>query len=113
MNDPYLLLGLPEDVTDEQVRAAYHRQLRLHPPEQSPERFAAISEAYETVRTLEDRVRHRVFGMYSDAQCLGELVADVDRRLPTLPAAVWIGESQRLWLRRQVDRDDTHESKHE
>ncbi len=103
MNDPYLLLGISEETSDEQVQAAYHRLLRIHPPEHSPERFAAVSEAYEAVRTLEARVQGRLFGLCPHVRQLDELIRDVDRRLPCLPAATWLAESQRLWLVGKLD----------
>ncbi len=110
MNDPYLLLDIEETATDTQVREAYHRQLKLHPPEQSPERFASISEAYETIRTLRDRIYHRLFGPYPDAKRLDDLVRDVDRRLPCLPQEAWIKAGQRLWLAERINAEKTKEN---
>ena len=56
MQDPYITLGIRENVGDAEVQAAYHRRLRQFPPEDCPQEFAAISEAYELLRTELDRV---------------------------------------------------------
>ncbi len=98
MNDPYLLLNLDETADDEQVRAAYHRQLRLHPPERSPERFALISEAYETLRTERDRIYYQLFGPCPPLRELDAWVREVDPRTPRLPIDAWLAQSRRAWL---------------
>ncbi|MGE3545189.1 MAG: hypothetical protein AB7L28_14730, partial [Kofleriaceae bacterium] len=45
-------LGLEHEdqLTKDQVRRAYMRRLRLHPPERDPEGFTRLREAYELVR---------------------------------------------------------------
>jgi curved DNA-binding protein CbpA len=53
--NPFLVLDLPLDTTDEQVRAAYQKLLRRYPPEQHPARFQIIQEAYEALRGARDR----------------------------------------------------------
>lgn len=62
MGDPYLTLGIGERVSDADVSAAYHAALRAFPPEEYPEEFARISEAYGAIRTEADRVDLRLFG---------------------------------------------------
>lgn len=66
MPDPYTVLGLPADADDEAVRRRYLELARLHPPEQQPERFAAVRAAYEAVKDLDARVRHRLFEAGAD-----------------------------------------------
>lgn len=61
MADPYTLLGLPADPSDAEVRSAYLRAVRAFPPEQHPDRAAAVRAAYEAVKTLDARARHRLF----------------------------------------------------
>ena len=55
--NPFLVLNLPLDCTDEQVRAAYHGLLRQHTPEQDPAGFQLLQEAYAALRTESDRWR--------------------------------------------------------
>lgn len=42
---PFIILDLPRDCSDADVRAAYHRLLRENPPETCPEAFQKIQEA--------------------------------------------------------------------
>lgn len=95
--DPYLVLGLTETaVDDEQVRQAYIQAVRLNPPEQSPEAFARISEAYQQVRTEESRLRHRFCGPYPRTweQALEMIPNEADTSLPA--RADWLAESIRV-----------------
>jgi curved DNA-binding protein CbpA len=61
MNDPYEELGLSSDSDDETIRRRYLELVRQFPPEQNPERFAAIRAAYERLRDLDTRLRQRLF----------------------------------------------------
>ncbi|EAN91353.1 putative chaperone DNAJ protein [Trypanosoma cruzi] len=53
--DPYRILGLSPNAGKEEIKKAYHRlALRYHPdggPEGSTERFQAVNEAYEALRS--------------------------------------------------------------
>jgi curved DNA-binding protein CbpA len=61
MTDPYHVLGLPADADDAAVRGRYLELVRRWPPEQAPDRFAAVRAAYERIRDREARLRHRLF----------------------------------------------------
>ncbi len=61
MDDPYAVLGVPDDADDEAIRRRYLELVRQYSPERHPERFAAIRQAYESLRDLDTRVRHRLF----------------------------------------------------
>ncbi len=61
MTDAYAILGLPADSDDETIRRRYLELVRRFSPERHPERFAAIRQAYESLRNLDTRVRHRLF----------------------------------------------------
>jgi curved DNA-binding protein CbpA len=56
--DPYVVLGVRADASDEEVRSAYRRLVQLHHPDHnngSPEserRFEEVQEAYAQVRKL-------------------------------------------------------------
>ena len=60
---PYLALGVPETTTDEDVRRAYLLKIRMYPPEQNPDEFQRVCEAYELIKTESARTRLRLFGM--------------------------------------------------
>ncbi len=66
MADPYTVLGLEPDPTDDAVRAAYLQRVREFPPEQHPQRAAAVRAAYEAVKTLDARACHRLFQAGAD-----------------------------------------------
>ena len=51
------VLGVPLNAGDEEIRAAYLRKVKEHPPEQSQEEFEKIRDAYETLRDPRRRMR--------------------------------------------------------
>ena len=61
MTDPYDILELPADADDEAIRGRYLELVHRFPPEQNPERFAAVRAAYESLRDLNTRLRHQLF----------------------------------------------------
>jgi len=56
--DPLEVLGVAESATQEQIRAAYLRKVKEHPPERSPEEFEKIRDAYEKLGDPRRRMRH-------------------------------------------------------
>ena len=66
MADPYTMLGLSGDPSDAEVRAAYLRAVREYPPEQHPVRAVAIRTAYEAIKSVDARARHRLFPPAAD-----------------------------------------------
>jgi curved DNA-binding protein CbpA len=61
MPDPYAVLGLPPDSDDETIRRRYLQLVREFSPEHHPEKFAAVRQAYDSLRDLDTRLRHRLF----------------------------------------------------
>jgi curved DNA-binding protein CbpA len=61
MSNPYTVMSLPADATDETIRRRYLELVRQFTPEQHPEKFSAIREAYESLRDLNTRLRYRLF----------------------------------------------------
>jgi curved DNA-binding protein CbpA len=53
--NPYSVLGLERGASHQEVRRAYFRQVREHPPETDPEGFKTIRAAYEQLRSTEQR----------------------------------------------------------
>jgi curved DNA-binding protein CbpA len=86
MTDPYQVLGLPPESDDEAIRRRYLELVRQFPPERNPERFAAIRQAYESLRDLNTRLRHRLFeaGRHDSVDTIIEELAcrTKRRRLP-------------------------------
>jgi curved DNA-binding protein CbpA len=56
--DPRIVLGVGEDATDEQIRAAYLNKLKQFPPDRSPAEFEQVRDAYEFLRDRRQRFRH-------------------------------------------------------
>ena len=56
--DPYVVLGVRADASDEEIRSAYRRLVQLHHPDhnhgsaESERRFEEVQEAYAQVRKL-------------------------------------------------------------
>jgi curved DNA-binding protein CbpA len=59
--DPHVVLGIAPDCDDETIRRRYLELVRQFSPEHHPEKFAAIRAAYERVRDINTRLRHRLF----------------------------------------------------
>ncbi len=77
MSNPYQILGLPPEADDDLVRRRYLELVRQFSPERHPEKFAAIRAAYESLRDLDTRLRHRLFeeGRQESVEVLIEEVA--------------------------------------
>ena len=56
IGDPYKVLSLKRGASHDEIRRAYFRQVREHPPETDPDGFKAIRAAYEQLRSAEQRV---------------------------------------------------------
>ena len=61
MNDARKILGVALNASDEEIRSAYLRKVKEHPPEQSPELFEQVRDAYETLRDPRKRMRGILF----------------------------------------------------
>ena len=46
MKDPFQILGLPQDATDDAIRVRYLTLVKEFSPERHPEKFAEIRKAY-------------------------------------------------------------------
>jgi curved DNA-binding protein CbpA len=55
--DPYAVLGLKRGASHEEIRRAYFRQVREHPPETDPDGFKTLRAAYEQLRSAEQRAQ--------------------------------------------------------
>jgi curved DNA-binding protein CbpA len=57
MMDASKVLGVSPEATQEEIRAAYVRKVREHPPDRSPEEFERIRDAYDRLRDPRRRMR--------------------------------------------------------
>src|SRR5690349_13940605 len=80
MSDPYAVLGLPVDADEARIRQRYLDLVRQFPPDQAPERFAAIRAAYDDVRDPRRRLEARLFEP-GGGDSLVAIAADLRARL--------------------------------
>ena len=92
MNWPYLILDLKETATDDEVRSAYQRKVRECPPEKDADRFSAIQQSYELLKTQDARSRIKLFGLPEMPGKLTDLVPDDKHLRKTVPMNVWLKE---------------------
>lgn len=81
MTDAYQVLGLPADSDDEAIRRRYLELVRQYSPERHPERFAAIRQAYESLRDLDTRLRHRLFDA-GQSESIEAIIEEIACRTP-------------------------------
>jgi curved DNA-binding protein CbpA len=79
--DPYSVLGIDDDADDDAIRRRYLELVREFPPERHPERFAAVRAAYERLKDLDARVRHRLFEQ-GKRDGMDELIEELACRTP-------------------------------
>src|SRR6056297_1174450 len=48
-DDPFVVLGVIGEASEEEIRKRYLELIRLHPPDREPERFRQIHEAYQRI----------------------------------------------------------------
>lgn len=82
MTDPYAILGVPADSDDATIRRRYLELVKQYSPEHHPEKFAAVRQAYESLRDLDTRLRYRLFeaGRAESVDALVEEVAGQGKR---------------------------------
>ncbi len=61
--DPREVLGIGPDAGEEEIRAAYVRKVKEHPPDRSPEEFERIRDAYGSLRDPRRRIQDRLFAV--------------------------------------------------
>ncbi len=66
MPNAFEILGVSLDADDETIRKRYLQLIREFPPERDAEKFAKHREAYEKIKTLNDRAEYRLFFMFRD-----------------------------------------------
>ena len=55
--EPREVLGINQDAGEEEIRTAYVRKVKEHPPDRSPEEFERIRDAYDSLRDPRRRMR--------------------------------------------------------
>ena len=81
MPDPLAVLGISADSDDDAIRRRYLELVRQFSPEQHPEKFAAIRQAYESLRDLDTRLRLRLFEAGKN-ESIDAIIEDLKCRSP-------------------------------
>ncbi|HKI19134.1 MAG TPA: J domain-containing protein [Isosphaeraceae bacterium] len=81
MGDPYETLGVPLGASEAVVRERYLELVRAFPPDQAPEKFAAIHAAYSTLRDPIKRLERQIFSIDCADDSFEQIVADLRDRL--------------------------------
>jgi DnaJ-domain-containing protein 1 len=72
----YELLGVAENASEQEIRAAYLSKVKEFPPDQSPREFEGVRDAYEALRDP----RKRAEAMLTSTAFTAPLVSLIDSR---------------------------------
>jgi curved DNA-binding protein CbpA len=59
--NPYLVLGVPREADDQQIRRAYLEAIKVATPESHPDRFKDLTAAYDKIKDETSRYRYELF----------------------------------------------------
>ena len=65
--DPFLILGVDEDASDDEIKQRYLALVRSFPPDREPERFQTYRAAFEALRTERDRLAAKLLAQHGGA----------------------------------------------
>ena len=78
MSDPFEILGLTPQASEEEIRARYLELVREYPPDRAPERFASVRSAYDELRDplrrLDDEVLALCLPIFSGCSTVPKIV---------------------------------------
>lgn len=91
MHDPFEVLGVAPDASDEEIRRSYLKLVRIHTPDRAPERFAEIRAAYEKLHDPISRANYLAFeaGRDDSLEAVCNSVPTVVRRPPFSELLRW------------------------
>src|SRR5580704_12869858 len=81
MNDPYEIFGLTAEAGEAEIRQRYLELVRQFPPDQAPERFAAVHAAYDALRDPARRLHERIFMFETKHDSFEAIASDLRNRL--------------------------------
>ncbi len=74
--NPYEILGVPAEASEQEIRTAYLSKVKEFPPDQSPQEFETVRDAYEVLRDP----RKRAQAMLLSTAFTAPLVSLIDAR---------------------------------
>ena len=81
MTDAYAILGVSDESDDETIRRRYLELVRQYPPEHHPQKFAEVRAAFEQLKDLNTRLRHRLFEV-GKTEGLDAIIEELSCRSP-------------------------------
>ncbi len=63
--NPYLVLKVPLNADDQQIRRAYLEAIKRATPDTHPQRFQEVSQAYESIKDEPSRLKFYLFNRCS------------------------------------------------
>jgi curved DNA-binding protein CbpA len=79
--NPYQALGITPATSEAETRTKYLGLIREFTPEQHPERFAEIRQAFELVGTLSARADYHLYG-FTRSVTLDDVIKELKCRTP-------------------------------
>jgi len=58
--DPWIVLGIDSTADEQQIRAAYLRNVKTFPPDRAPQEFERVRDAYQQLRDPRRRSHHMI-----------------------------------------------------
>ncbi len=86
-NDPFLVLGVPQNAGESEVRARYLELVKQFPPERDPEKFREIRAAYEAAKDPMSIARRILRGPGDNVPQWSEALENEKRNPPRLTSA--------------------------
>jgi len=104
--DPFFILGVDEDASDDEIKRRYLALVRSFPPDREPERFQTYRAAFEALRTERDRLAAKLLAQHGgalvrvEAACLPSPEARLNRRVSAAQVTALLVEGIERALRR-------------
>lgn len=63
MKDPYVILEVSKNSSDQDIKKSYLEKIKLNPPDKDREKFEKIYEAYNAIKNEKSRIKHELFSI--------------------------------------------------
>ena len=63
MRSPYLILGVTEQASDNDIKQAYLQKVKQFPPDHHHEQFQEIQQAYQLIKDFSARTKYALFNI--------------------------------------------------
>jgi curved DNA-binding protein CbpA len=105
-DNPYRVLGISRNATEEDIRTAYFARVREHPPEKDAEGFRRIRSAYERLKSGSARLEADVFSIVDDeADIPAEAAAPLVELFPIPDPLPVAKRAVGAWLLDEIERE--------